>query len=109
MRRSLSGFFGLLTLAAARRRGKALTSLGVSALVVGAAGWVGIEVGGRYLGGALNGTTGDIRQVADVMIRHAEAGMHFWLNLTLIAGVVLAGFGVLLAIGGSVLKSKRSG
>ena len=43
------------------------------------------------------------------MIRHAEAGMHFWLNLTLIAGVVLAGFGVLLAIGGSVLKSKRSG
>ena len=105
----LSGFFGLLTLAAARRRGKALTSLGVSALLVGAAGWVGIEVGGRYLGGALNGTTGDIRQVADVMIRHAEAGMHFWLNLTLIAGVVLTGFGVLLAIGGSVLKSKRSG
>ncbi len=40
----LSGFFGLLTLAAARRRGKALTSLGVSALLVGAAGWVGIEV-----------------------------------------------------------------
>jgi hypothetical protein len=105
----LSGFFGLLTLAAARRRGKALTSLGVSALLVGAAGWVGIEVGGRYLGGALNGTTGDIRQVADVMIRHAEAGMHFWLNLTLIAGVVLTGFGVLLAIGGSILKSKRSG
>ena len=105
----LSGFFGLLTLAAARRRGKALTSLGVSALLVGAAGWVGIEVGGRYLSGALNGTTGDIRQVADVMIRHAEAGTHFWLNLTLIAGVVLAGFGVLLAIGGSVLKSKRSG
>ena len=105
----LSGFFGLLTLAAARRRGKALTSLGVSALLVGAAGWVGIEVGGRYLGDALNGTTGDIRQIADVMIRHAEAGMHFWLNLTLIAGVVLAGFGVLVAIVGSVLGSRVKG
>ena len=99
---ALSGFFGLLTLAAARRRGKALTSLGVSALLVGAAGWAGIEVGRRYLDDALNGTTGDIRQIADVMVRHAEAGMHFWLNLTLIAGVVLAGLGVLVAILGSV-------
>lgn len=106
---ALSGFFGLLTLAAARRRGKALTSLGVSALSVGAAGWAGIEVGGGYLNDALNGTTGDIRQIADVMVRHAEAGMHFWLNLTLIAGVVLAGLGVLVAILGSVLRSKRSG
>jgi hypothetical protein len=99
---ALSGFFGLLTLAAARRRGKALTSLGVSALLVGAAGWAGIEVGGRHLNDALNETTGDIRQIADVMVRHAEAGMHFWLNLTLIAGVVLAGLGVLVAILGSL-------
>jgi hypothetical protein len=98
----LSGFFGLLTLAAARHRGKALTSLGVSALLVGAAGWAGIEIGSRYLNDALNGTTGDIREIADVMVRHAEAGMHFWLNLTLIAGVVLAGLGVLVAMLGSV-------
>jgi len=42
------------------------------------------------------------------MIGHAEAGMHFWLDLTLIAGVVLAGFGVLVAILGSVLGPKRS-
>ncbi|MGA8254259.1 MAG: hypothetical protein WB989_27520 [Mycobacterium sp.] len=98
----LSGVFGLLTLAAARRRGKALTSLGVSALLVGAAGWAGIEIGSRYLNDALNETTGDIRQIADVLVRHAEAAMHFWLNLTLIAGVVLAGLGVLVAILGSV-------
>lgn len=104
---ALSGFFGLLTLAAARRRGKALTSLGVSALLVGAAGWVGIEVGGRYLNDALDGTTGDIRQIADVMVGRAEAGMHFWLNLALIAGVVLAGLGVLVAMLGSILGSKR--
>ena len=106
---ALSGFFGLLTLATARRRGKALTSLGVSALLVGAAGWAGIEVGGRYLNDALNQTTGDIRQMADVMVRHAEAGMHFWLNMTLIAGVVLVGLGVIVAILGSVLGSKRQG
>jgi hypothetical protein len=105
----LCGFFGLLTLAAARRRGKALTSLGVSALLVGAAGWAGIEVGGRYINDALNQTTADIRQIADVMVRHAEASMHFWLNVTLIAGVVLIGFGVIVAMLGSVLGSKRAG
>ncbi len=104
---ALSAFFGLLTLAAARRRGQALTSLGVSALLVGAAGWAGIEVGGRYLNNALNGTTGDIRQIAEVMVGHAEAGLHFWLNLTLIAGVALAGLGVLVAILGAMLGSKR--
>jgi hypothetical protein len=43
------------------------------------------------------------------MVRHAEASMHFWLNLTLIAGVVLVGFGVIVAMLGSVLGSKRSG
>jgi hypothetical protein len=101
---ALSGLFGLLTLATARRRGKALTSLGVSALLVGASGWAGIEIGGRYLNDALNGTTGDIRQIADVMVRHAEGGMHFWLNLTLIAGVVLVGLGVLVAMVGSLWK-----
>jgi hypothetical protein len=104
---ALSGFCGLLTLAAARRRGRALTGLGVSALLVGAAGWAGIEIGGRYLNDALNGTTGDIRQIADVMVGHAEAGLHFWLNVTLIAGVALAGFGVLVAILGGVLGSTR--
>ena len=76
----------LLTLAAARRRGKALTSLGVSALLVGAAGWAGIEVGGRYINDALNRTTGDIRRIADVMVGQAEAGLRQWLNLTLAAG-----------------------
>jgi len=104
---ALSGFFGLLTLVTARRRGKALTSLGVSTLLVGAAGWAAIEVGRRYIDSALNQTTGDIRQIADVMVRHAEAGMHFWLNLTLIAGVVLVGFGVIVAILGTVLGSKQ--
>ncbi len=101
---TLAGLFGLLTLVAARRRGKALTSLGVSALLVGAAGWAGIEVGGRYVDDALNQTTGDTRRIAEVMVGHADGSLHFWLNTTLIAGVALVGFGVIVAILGSVRK-----
>ena len=101
---ALGGFCGLLTVAAARRRGKALAGLGISALLVGGTGWAGIEVCGIYINDALNATTGDIRQIADVMVRHAEAGMHQWLNLTLVAGVVLVGFGVFATTLGSLRK-----
>ncbi|HEX2402558.1 MAG TPA: hypothetical protein VHJ79_21620, partial [Mycobacterium sp.] len=85
----LTGVFALLTLAAARARGKALAALGVSALLVGAAGWAGLEMARRYVNHALDRTTGDIRQVADAMVNHAEGGLHQWLNLTLAAGGVL--------------------
>ena len=101
---ALSGVCALLTVAAARSRGKALTSLGVSALLVGAAGWAGIELGGRYVNTALNGTTGDVRQIAEVMVGYAEGSLHQWLDVTLIAGAALVVFGVLVAIVGSVRK-----
>jgi hypothetical protein len=105
---ALSGFCALLTLVAARRRGKALSSLGISALLVGAAGWAGIEVGRRYVNKALNRTTGDIRRIAEVMVDHAEAGLRQWLNLTLVAGAALVVFGVLVAVlGGLVTKSPK--
>jgi hypothetical protein len=100
----IGGLFALLTLAAARRRGKALTGLGVSALLVGAAGWAGLEAGGRYVNDALNRTTGDIRRVAEVMVDHAEAGLRHWLDLTLIAGAALVALGVLVAIAGGLRK-----
>ncbi|OBK15075.1 hypothetical protein [Mycobacterium asiaticum] len=103
----LTGLFGLLMLALARRRGKALTGLGISALLVGAAGWAGMEVAGRYLNVALNRTTGDIRRIADVMVGHAEGSMHLWLNLTLAAGVVLVLVGVLVAMLGSFGETPR--
>lgn len=103
---ALCGVCALLTLAAARRRGKALSSLGVSALLVGAAGWAGLEVAGRHIDKALNHTTGDIRRVAEVMVGHAEAGLHQWLNVTLLAGAALVGLGVLVAmLGGLFNKS----
>ena len=101
---ALSGFLALLTLAASRRRGKALTSLGVSALLVGAAGWAGTEIGGRYVNDALNRSAGDIRRIAEVMVGHTEAGLRQWLDLTLEAGAVLVGFGVLVAILGGLRK-----
>jgi hypothetical protein len=98
-----TGVLGLLTVAAARRRGMALTSLGVSALLVGAAGWAGIEVGRRYVNDALNRTAGDIRQIADVMVGQVEAGLHQWLDATLVAGVALVVSGIVVAVLGGVL------
>jgi hypothetical protein len=100
----LTGVFALLTLAMARSRGKALAALGVSALLVGAAGWAGLEVGRRHVDDALNRTTGDIRRVADAMVNHAEASMHQWLNLTLAAGGALVVFGVLVSMLGGLRR-----
>jgi hypothetical protein len=101
----LTGIFGLLALAAARARGKALAALGVSALLVGAAGWAGLEVARRHIDDALNTTTGDIRTVADVMVNTAEASLHHWLNLTLAVGGLLAVFGILVSVLGGLRRS----
>jgi hypothetical protein len=100
----LTGLLALLTLAAARSRGRALSALGVSALLVGAAGWAAIEVGRRFVEAALNRTSGDIRTVAEVMVGTAEASAHQWLNYTLLAGAGLVVLGVLGATAGAALR-----
>jgi hypothetical protein len=105
---ALCGVCALLTLATARRRGKALSSLGVSALLAGAGGWAGIEVAGRHVHDALNNTAGSVRGVAEVMVGHAEAGLHQWLNATLIAGAALVASGVIVAMLGSVAKKSTA-
>jgi drug/metabolite transporter superfamily protein YnfA len=102
---ALTGCCALLTLAAARSKGRALAALGVSALLVGAAGWAAIELGRRSLNDELNDTTGDIRRIADVMVAQAESGLHHWLNLTLAAGGGLVLLGVLAAGLGSLRRS----
>jgi hypothetical protein len=102
----LSGVFALLTIATARSRGKAIAAIGVSALLVGAAGWAGLEVGRRHINDALNRTTGDIRQVADVMVDTAETSLHHWLNLTLAAGGVLVVLGILASVLGGLRRSE---
>jgi hypothetical protein len=100
----LTGVLALLTLAVARSRGKTLAALGVSALAVGAAGWAGIEVAQRYVDRALDQTTGDIRDVAQAMVGHAEGSLHQWLNLTLAAGGALVVFGVVVSMLGGLRK-----
>lgn len=99
-----AGVFALLTLATARSRGKTLAALGVSALLVGAAGWAGIEVAQRYINKALDRTTGDIRQIAEAMVNHAEGSLHLWLNLTLAAGGVLVVVGVVFSMLGGLRR-----
>ncbi|BBY44470.1 hypothetical protein [Mycolicibacterium celeriflavum] len=100
----LTGLFALLTIAAAQGRGKAVAALGVSALIVGAAGWAALEVVRRHINGALNRLSGDIREVADVMVRQAEDSLHHWLNLSLAAGGVLVVLGVLVSMLGGLRR-----
>jgi hypothetical protein len=100
----LTGVLALLTLATAKSRGKALAALGISALLVGAAGWAGLEVTRRYVNTALDRTQGDIREVAAAMVNHAEGSLHQWLSLTLAAGGVLVVFGVIVSMLGGLRR-----
>jgi hypothetical protein len=101
----LTGVFALLTFAAARSRGRALAGLGISALLVGAAGWIAIELARYPLNDTLNNTTGGIRAIADVMVGHAQSSLHDWLDVTLAAGGGLVLLGVLVAGVGGLRRS----
>jgi hypothetical protein len=94
---ALTGVFALLTFAAARSRGRALAGLGISALLVGAAGWIAIELARHPLNDTLNNTTGGIRGIADVMVGQARSSLHDWLDVTLAAGGALVLLGALVA------------
>ncbi|MDH6246371.1 hypothetical protein [Mycobacterium sp. OTB74] len=102
----LTGLLALLTLGSARSRSKAFAALGVSSLVVGAAGWAGIEVGRRYINDALNRTSGNVRLIADVMVDQATTDAHRWLNIALAIGGGLVGLGVLFAVLGGLLRRR---
>jgi hypothetical protein len=97
----LTGFLALLTVFAARSRGKVIGALGVSTLLVGACGWAGIEVGRPYVNRALNDTSDDVRRIADAMVDHAIGNMHVWLTVALAVGggLVFIGF-VVSTLGG---------
>lgn len=100
----LTGGLALLTLFVTRSRGKVLGALGVSALLVGAAGWAGIEVGRPYVNTALNDTSGNVRRIADAMVDHAIGSMHLWLNLTLAVGGALVFIGFVVSTLGGLGK-----
>lgn len=105
---AVTAVFALLTVAVARKRGKALAALGVSALLVGAAGWAAIEIYRRRLDDALAATSGDIRQMADVMVGQAISSLHVWLTLTLAAGGLLVALGVVAAVLGAAGSRQRT-
>jgi hypothetical protein len=104
---ALMAIAALLTVAVARRRGKALAALGVSALLVGGGGWAALAVCRGHIDTALNQTTGNVRTIADVMVNHAEASLHQWLNLTLAAGGALVVVGVIVAMLGALRRRPR--
>ncbi|ORW22893.1 hypothetical protein AWC18_06225 [Mycolicibacter nonchromogenicus] len=102
---AMAALCAILTLVAARRRGRALASLGVSALVVGAVGWAGAEVARRLLDQLLRQATGDIRRITNALADVAEGNLHLWLNVTLATGAVLVLVGVGIAVMGGLRKS----
>ncbi|MGK2881941.1 MAG: hypothetical protein ACSLE6_14480 [Mycobacterium sp.] len=104
----VAGVFALLTLASARRRGKAFCALGVSALLVGAAGWAALEVLRRYLEQALNGTSGDVRTIVDVVVITAQDSAHTWLSWTIASGGILLVLGVIGSLLGGMTRSRTT-
>jgi hypothetical protein len=100
----LTAVFALLTIASSRRRGKGIAALGVSALLVGAAGWAGLEVAQDPLGRALDRAEGNFRRIADEMVVHAEDSLHHWLNLTLAGGAALVVVGVVVSMLGGLRR-----
>lgn len=103
----LTAVFALLTLTASRKRGKMIAALGISGLLVGAAGWAGIEIGRGRVDDALNRTTGNIHAIADVMVEHAVNSMHMWLNLTLTVGGGLVIIGVIVSLLSGLGRSRQ--
>jgi hypothetical protein len=101
----LTAILALLTLASARRRGKALSALGVSALIVGGGGWAALEVARGRINDALNHTSGDMRRIAQAMVAQAENSLHHWLNLMLAAGGLLVVCGVIVTMIGGLRRT----
>ena len=95
---ALTAAAAVLTLLTARDRGKTVVALGVSALLVGASGWAGMQYAQRYLRAAVDNSSPNIRRVTEAMIGTAQAGMHQWLTVALITGGGLVIVGVIVSL-----------
>ena len=94
----LTAVGALLTVSLASSRGKALAALGVSALLVGAAGWAGLASVRSRVSGALGPASEDMRRIVDAMVATAADSAHRWLTVTLIAGGGLVIVAVLVSL-----------
>lgn len=99
----------LAMLLVSRSRGRALTALGVSGLLVGATGWAAMEYGRRQLQPTLDTTSGNLRAIADAMVSTATTGMHQWLNVTLITGGGLVIVGVIVSLLSGLASASGAG
>ena len=102
---ALTGVFALLTLAAARSRGRAWPVSESPRCWSAPRGGSRSKLARYPLNDTLNNTTGGIRGIADVMVGQAESSLHDWLDVTLAAGGGLVLLGVLVAGLGSLRKS----
>ncbi|MUM16866.1 MULTISPECIES: hypothetical protein [unclassified Mycobacteroides] len=93
-----------LTQLSVRSRAKGLAGLGISVLLVGAAGWAGLEIGRRYLERPLNRVTGNLRDLADGLVTQAVSNAHHWLSLTMAAGGLVILIGVVSGVLGGLLR-----
>lgn len=93
-----------LTQLAVRSRAKDLVGLGISALLVGTAGWAGLEIGRRYLDRPLNRVNDNLRDVADSLVTQAIGNAHHWLSLTMAAGGLVIVVGVVSGLVGGLLR-----
>lgn len=103
----LAAVAALLTLASARRRGRALAALGVSALLAGGIGWAAIASARPRIAEALDGTSGPLRTMADVLVATAQDSLRGWLSVSLIAGAGLVIVGTVVSLLGSVVAARR--
>ncbi len=95
---ALTAVTAVLTLVAARHRGRTLAALGISAVLVGGLGWAAIELAQPDLRSALNQTSGSVRRIAEVMLATAQSSMHRWLNVAMIAGAGMVVVGVIVSL-----------
>ena len=103
----LAATSALLMLIVSTNRSKGLVALGVSALLVGAAGWAAIELANSYVNSALDNTSGNTRRIAEAMIATAQDSMHQWLTVALIVGGGLVIVGVIVSLLASLIDPTR--
>lgn len=94
----VAGVCALLTVLAARSRGKALAALGVSALIAGLIDWLAMGVGRGWVDDLLGQTAPGIRAILQPLVAQGVAGLREWITVTLVAGAVLVVFGVSVAM-----------